>query len=61
MKIRPARAKLFRADRHTDMTKLVVFRKFAKAPKKICKTVTMTYGSYGCETWSINSHNKGGT
>jgi len=39
MKIRPVRAELFNADRETDrqtdMTKLiVVFRNFAKAPKK---------------------------
>jgi hypothetical protein len=35
MKIRPVGAELFHADRRTDMTKLmVVFRNFAKAPKK---------------------------
>jgi len=35
MKIRPVEAKLFHADGRTDMIKLImVFRKFAKAPKK---------------------------
>jgi len=35
MKIRPVEAKLFHADRRTDMTKLIVaFRNFANAPEK---------------------------
>jgi hypothetical protein len=35
MKIRPAEAELFHADRRTDMTKLIVaFRNFANAPKR---------------------------
>jgi hypothetical protein len=34
MKIRPVGAKLFRADRQTDVTKLIVaFRNFPKTPK----------------------------
>ena len=33
MKVRPVGAELFRADRRTDVTKLIVaFRKFANAP-----------------------------
>jgi hypothetical protein len=37
MKIRPVEAELFRADRQTDMTKLIVaFRNFANAPKNVC-------------------------
>ena len=40
MEIRPVAAELFRADRRTDMTKLIVaFRKFANAPK-IVKYIT---------------------
>jgi hypothetical protein len=35
MKILPVKARLFRADGRTDMTKLIAaFRNFAKAPKK---------------------------
>jgi hypothetical protein len=60
MKIRPAGTKLFRADRHTDMTKLFAFRKFAKV-LKMCITVIMTYGLDGWETLSIHNHIKGGT
>jgi len=40
MKIRPVGAKLFNANRQTDMAKLIVaFRNFGKAPKKtlLCK------------------------
>jgi len=34
MEIRPVGVELFRVDRRTDMTKLIVaFRNFAKAPK----------------------------
>ena len=37
MKMRPIRAKLFYADRRTDMTKLIVVsRSFASATKKDC-------------------------
>jgi len=35
MKIRLLGAELFHADGQTDMTKIVAFRKFAKAPKKV--------------------------
>ena len=33
IKIRPVGAELFRADRQTDMTKLVALRSFANAPE----------------------------
>jgi len=37
MKIYPGEAELFRADRRTDMTKMIVaFRNFANAPKNLC-------------------------
>ena len=44
MKIRPAVAEMFHADRRTDITKLIVaFRNFAKAPKNALATaVTRT-------------------
>ena len=45
MTIRPMGAKLFHADRRTDMTKLIVaFSNFAEASKKgsICRTVLWT-------------------
>jgi len=44
MKIRPMEAELFRADRRTDMTKLIVaFRNFANAPKNVCIAQFETY------------------
>ena len=44
MKIRPVGAKLFRADRRRDMTKLLVaFCNFANAHKKIGKDVRNTF------------------
>ena len=34
MKIRPVGAELFHADGQTDITKLIAFRNFAKAPNE---------------------------
>ena len=56
MKIRPVGAELLRADRWTDMTKLIVaFAIFANAPttcrlkhKEVCFLVAV----YGYETWT---------
>ena len=48
MKIRPAGAELFHADRRTDMTKLIVaYRSFANAPKNTWVLII---------TWSQQSH-----
>jgi hypothetical protein len=68
MKIRPAGAELFHADRQTDMTKLIVtFRNYANAPSKKLSVRTnswpifffnsgLPYGSFvlgKCEVTSV--------
>ena len=68
MKIRPAGAELFQADRRTDMTKLIVpSRSFANAPKfyflrhTFIKTSLSVRVDLLCEIWGTRSGNAEGS